>query len=269
MKYIRTDRTILALAFSPDGKYLASGGWKHVGLWDRDSGKFTEIRQRECLKVPCIAFSKDGTCLIWVCQMQEGNENEIRVARLRKGKQTARQKLPQGSVAELAALPDQKVLIAGGAECLCWELPSLRQLAWPAVLPEAGTVSIWESALGRIPTLCRGKGQPRSAFDLLAGGAPIARTEQDRLSVWEVGGIEPIFSQDHPAVQAVAFAPDGRTLIGCEDRRICQWETNGWQRREQFDWEIGCPQCLAVSPDGLTAAASGYAGDIIVWDIDS
>jgi hypothetical protein len=38
---------------------------------------------------------------------------------------------------------------------------------------------------------------------------------------------------------------------------------------ERFDWDIGHPECLAVSPDGLTAAASGYAGEIINWDLDT
>jgi hypothetical protein len=51
MRNIRTDRTILALEFSPDGRSLASGGWKHVGLWDVVTGEFAEIEQQDCLLV--------------------------------------------------------------------------------------------------------------------------------------------------------------------------------------------------------------------------
>jgi hypothetical protein len=34
-----------------------------------------------------------------------------------------------------------------------------------------------------------------------------------------------------------------------------------------LDWRVGCIHCLALAPDGLTAAAGGD-GEIVIWDLD-
>jgi hypothetical protein len=41
-----------------------------------------------------------------------------------------------------------------------------------------------------------------------------------------------------------------------------------WTRRERFDWDISTPECIAISPDGLTEAASGFSGEIVVLDLE-
>jgi hypothetical protein len=40
--------------------------------------------------------------------------------------------------------------------------------------------------------------------------------------------------------------------------------------REQvvFDWKIGRVHCLALAPDGMTAAAGGHDHSIVVWDVE-
>jgi WD40 repeat protein len=208
--------------------------------------------------------------LLWICQAPENAQRlEIRSAALAKGRQTASGVLPALSETDLAVLPDGRVLTIANEQCSFWELDTLKSSPDRRFQAMSGTVSIWHSPFGRTPTRCLGKGHARTALDSLSEGTLLARTERGSLTVWPVGRRKAVFAQHQPWVKAIAFTPNSCRMIACEERSVCTWDTVRWQRLEQFDWDIGSPQCVAVSPDGLTAAASGFAGNIIVWDIDA
>ena len=56
------ENEVLAVAFSPDGSRLASGGTRRVCLWDFQSGERLHVSQ-PILWTPSLAFSPDGKTL--------------------------------------------------------------------------------------------------------------------------------------------------------------------------------------------------------------
>ncbi len=71
------------------------------------------------------------------------------------------------------------------------------------------------------------------------------------------------------SVTAVAFTPDGRSLLTAgADGTVRFWDVSTWRETRRLDWEIGNIQAVAFSPDGLTCAAGGKNGRVVVWDVD-
>ncbi len=67
----------------------------------------------------------------------------------------------------------------------------------------------------------------------------------------------------------VVFLHDGRKIITVNnDESVHVWEAPLWEQGTEFKWKIGKLGSLAVSPDGLCIAAGSATGKIVIWDID-
>lgn len=70
-------------------------------------------------------------------------------------------------------------------------------------------------------------------------------------------------------VSDLRFHPAGEVLLssGC-DGTVHVWDVQTAALRDVFDFGIGPVYCLDIAPDGMTAAAAGDTGQIVVWDLD-
>ena len=84
----------------------------------------------------------------------------------------------------------------------------------------------------------------------------------DSFQIWNVSG--------SGTIVGLAFAPDGRlVLVGRYGGTCALHDTIVGHEIAAFDWGIGPIHSVAFAPDGLTCAAGGEKGQVVVWDVDN
>jgi WD40 repeat protein len=83
----------------------------------------------------------------------------------------------------------------------------------------------------------------------------------------EEGRMRRLQQRVRQTVQAVAFAPDGRTLAsGGNDRLVYLWEQATGKELARLSGHKGAVLCLAFSPDGRLLVSGSHDRTTLVWD---
>jgi RNA polymerase sigma factor (sigma-70 family) len=179
---------IIDIAFSPDGKTMATGGSNLITLWDV-TGKVRTRIKRQMGQVKNLAFTPDGKTLV------SGNEQygKVHVWDVATGKE--RRQLPArlGILRSMALSPDGKTVAAGTVynTIRLWDLASGREL----FAEQRGH----DSQVNSVAFAPDGK--------LLASGG-----ENGQVWLWETATGKPLRELRGTSVRQVAFSPDGRRL---------------------------------------------------------
>ena len=116
-------RLVSAVAFSPDGKTLASGSLdSDIKLWDVATGKERATLKGHTETVRSLAFSPDGKTLA-----SGGYDNSIKLWDLATGKVQATLKGFTEGVNAVAYSPDGKALAAASDSVKLWDVGAVKE----------------------------------------------------------------------------------------------------------------------------------------------
>ncbi|WP_165974842.1 protein kinase domain-containing protein [Nonomuraea deserti] len=228
----------VALAFSPDGRILATNGDEGVvtlrdPVTHRPTGSLAGQRQM----VTEVAFSGDGRLVAAAAE-------DVRIWDVATREQVGE---PLRGGETVAFSPDGKLLATGGDRVRLWDVATREQVG--DALPGAGAIAF--SPDGKLLAT-------HSSRDIEA-------------RVWEVASRRQVASLEahmSPAgTSHVAFSPDGKLLVtGSHALRL--WNVATWR-------PIGEPLMnrqiagirVAFSPDGAVLAATSDGGRARLWDV--
>ena len=185
---------VSGVAFSPDGKILAVGGYQEVVLWDLTKATFLKRLGVGQLgdQVRTLAFTPDGRFLVAAEGTPHG-PGSVKMFDVAGGQLAGPLPGPKDVVYTLAFSPDGKTLAAGGAE---------------------GVVHVWNPAERKSLTVLKTTGSPILSLAFSPNGKFLAAGGADKnLQVWEVPTWKPSTTmQQTEAIQGVAFSPDSELL---------------------------------------------------------
>lgn len=233
----------LAVAFSADGKLLATGDANgEVRIWRVSDGKNLVTCLGHSNWVWSIAFSPDGQTLA-----SGSSDHTVKLWDVETGQ--CRQTLTGHShqVWSISFSPDGQLLASGS---------------------EDQTIKLWNLATGQCFSSLEGHTSWVRSIAFSPDGQTLASGSDDyTVKLWDLktGNCRQTW-QEHPErVWSVAFSPDGQTLASSGDRAIKLWDVATGVCDRTLQGHSNWVRSIAFSPDGQILASGSEDQTIKLW----
>ena len=203
-RYLEQDLTVMALAITPDSKFLVSGALDGIWLWTLNPNRPFYQLLGYGTPVYAMAIAPNGYTLA-----TGHSDGRVRFWNLRQGLISAEFRPHTEGITGVALTPDGKKLITASLD---------------------RTLKIWDLQTGALLHELKGHTQIIRSIALSPNGEIVASASNDGVRLWSVstGSLLAKPYQDDPDwVQSIAFSPDGRILAaGRYNGTIALWQVN-------------------------------------------
>jgi WD40 repeat protein len=240
------------VAFSPDGRWLASAGDdRTVRVWD--AARWTQVVElrEHADSVTSVAFSPDGR---WLAS--GGRDQSVKLWDVKLWE--SRPDNPPGSLRTVRA--------TGRVEGVAFSADG-RQFAAAC---DDHCIGVWDTGTGAEALTLRGHAGPVRDVAFSPDGWRLASASDDgTVKVWDATASRETLPMrgSTTMVTGVAFSPDGRHLAATNsDYTVRVWDTADGQEVRTLYGHTDTVQCVAYSPDGRWLASAGSDRTVRLWD---
>jgi hypothetical protein len=252
-----------SMAYSPDGRTLATGSFREVTLWDPAAGTVRKRIGGFADRVVALAYSPDGK-LLAAAGGPPTEEGEVKVFDAATGDPAFEIRGGHSdTVFGVAFSPDSKKLATAAADKFVkvFEVPPAG-----ASLPAGGTGSPTAKQLRSF------EGHTHHVMDVgwSADGTKVVSAGADNVvKVWDYEKGEKL--RDIPGhqkqVTRLAVVPKTPTVLTASgDATVRLWNVDSGGQARQYPGHTDFVYAVAVSPDGAVVAAGGEEGVVRIYN---